>query len=817
MTRLFQTDETPLAALRVVELPGIITSHLGKTLRDLGADVLKVEPPGGDPDRLLPPLAGPRGRQLGLPWTALNLGKKSISLDPSSSSDRDHLGKLFHTADVILTAEQPGSEPLFQIDPDTVSSSGSRPVVVALTPFGRAGPGSEWPGSDLVQFAMGGYLQMTGTEAESPMKPSAPLQTELLACNHALVGLLIALRRRRQSGQGAVVDQSMRDAVPWMLTHTYQYWDLERRNLSRQGSGRDFGGARARLKSVHRVKDGYIVWMFQTGHIGARSIRRFIGWMDSLGYAPGWLKDLDWSSVDLVRSAEGLQERLEEAFDRFFLTLTREEMLTWALENGLMLASLQSLDEVARDVQLETRKAWRLVKQPGLSELQVPGPPVRISGISWEPRGPAPSPGEHHNLWSESPGAPVPAENSSLDGLPLAGVRVLDMGTTLAGPAAARHLADFGAEVIKIESEVHPDTLRVGTPYANGKPGINRSAYFAAYNAGKRSFALNLQAASSKTVLRRLVESADVLMENFAPGVTRRLGITYETIRSWNPRIVMASHCLQGQTGPRSTHRGYGQIASGMTGWYDLTGPSGSEPLGPYSAYTDFISWPYLAAAILIALERREVTGKGAHIDHAQVESSIHFLAPLLLDFQLNDRIASRRGNREDHVAPNGTYRCAGDDRWVAISVRSSSEWSSLCSLLGRSDIANDPELASLDGRKAREDELDHVISEWTAGRDAFEVAAQLRDLGVAAGPVYKASDLFADAQLAEGGFFRRLYHPELGDHAVITNSFRIEGLDAGPHKAAPLLGADTYDICTQLLRIDDDTFVRYQEQGVLR
>src|SRR5690348_13654708 len=190
-------------------------------------------------------------------------------------------------------------------------------------------------------------------------------------------------------------------------------------------------------------------------------------------------------------------------------------------------------------------------------------------------------------------------------GLPLAGVRVIDFCTTVAGPSAVRHLADFGAQVIKVESQAHPDTLRTATPYKDRTAGLNRSGYFAAYNAGKLSLALNMQKPEAKQIVRRLVERSDVLVETFVPGVMARWGLTYEVLSGWNPRLIMASHSLQGQTGPHARHRGYGQIASAMSGWYDLTGEEGGEPLGPYSAYTDFICWPFLLTAILVALEER--------------------------------------------------------------------------------------------------------------------------------------------------------------------------------------------------------------------
>ena len=277
----------------------------------------------------------------------------------------------------------------------------------------------------------------------------------------------------------------------------------------------------------------------------------------------------------------------------------------------------------------------------------------------------------------------------------------------------------------------------------------------------------------------------------------------------------MASHCLQGQWGPHAKHRGYGQIASAMSGWYDLTGMEGEEPLGPYSAYTDFICWPFLLSAILVAFEVREMTGRGQYIDHAQLESSIHFLAAPLLDLQVNDRLITRRGNREDYAAPNNAYRCRGDDRWVAITVTSDAAWTAVCSALGHAEAATDGRFATLLARKAHEDEMDALIATWTADEEPFALAERLQAAGVAAGVVARAEDLFRDPQLEHRQFFRRLDHAELGNHAVLTQSFRIEGIDPGPRRAAPLLGEHTLEICTEILGMTDDEIADFAAEGV--
>ena len=252
-----------------------------------------------------------------------------------------------------------------------------------------------------------------------------------------------------------------------------------------------------------------------------------------------------------------------------------------------------------------------------------------------------------------------------------------------------------------------------------------------------------------------------------------------------------------------------------MTGWYDLTGEEGGEPLGPYSAYTDFLSWPFLLSAILVALDVRDRTGEGTHIDHAQVESSLHFLAPLLLEYERTGRTRTRRGNAEDDAVPSNAYPCR-DGEWVALSVQTDAAVQTLCEVLGLVDEARDSALATLAGRIAQRARIDAAIYARTRERDARQLAADLQAAGISAGLVARASDLFADPQLAHRGFFRRLQHEELGDHAVITHSFRVSGMEAGPFAGAPRLGENTYAIARDLLGMDDETFAALTASGVL-
>lgn len=388
---------------------------------------------------------------------------------------------------------------------------------------------------------------------------------------------------------------------------------------------------------------------------------------------------------------------------------------------------------------------------------------------------------------------------------PLEGINVLDFSATVLGPTVTRYLADHGATVVKVESSIHPETTRTGAPHAAGERGIDRSGYFATHNAGKLSLSLNMNKAEAIDVARRLVKWADIVIETFTPGIMARWGLDYEALREIKPDIIMASSSLQGQTGPYASHRGYGMVSAAMTGWFHLTGWPDGEPVGPYSAYSDFIGWGYLLISILAALDHRSHTGEGQYIDHSHVESGAQFLAPALLDYQASGHVASRNGNRDQDAAPHGAYRCRGPDRWCAIAITSREEWLALCGALENPGWANDPRFSTLSGRKANEDELDKLIEAWTVNADAEAAMDLLQGAGVPAGIVANAEDLFRDPQLQHRRAFITLDHPEIGSHQITTAAFRSSAFSNLPRSPAPLMGQHNEHVLRDFLGMSDD------------
>ena len=295
-----------------------------------------------------------------------------------------------------------------------------------------------------------------------------------------------------------------------------------------------------------------------------------------------------------------------------------------------------------------------------------------------------------------------------------------------------------------------------------------------------------------------------------------RWGLGYDDLRRIKPDIVMFSASMLGHGGPHSKQPGFGPVLTSLAGLSNLTGWPDRAPNPPYGAYTDFLL-PHLGvSAIVAALDNRQRTGEGTHVDLSQLEGSLQYLAPTLLDYQANGHIQSRIGNADPAMAPHAVYPCAGDDRWCAIACETDEQWQALCGVLGRPALASEPRYATLDARKANETELDALVSAWTSDKDAYDVMQRCQASGVAAGVVQNCQDLFSDPQIEHRGHFVYLDHPEMGVHATDGNCFTLSESPAEYQRPAPLLGQHTHQICREVLGMSDDEIAALESQGVL-
>ncbi len=398
----------------------------------------------------------------------------------------------------------------------------------------------------------------------------------------------------------------------------------------------------------------------------------------------------------------------------------------------------------------------------------------------------------------------------------LEGVKVADFCWALAGPRSIKILSDHGAEVIKIEGRnKRIDNQRVTAPFKDGIPGVNRGAIFNPYNTGKLSVALNLAHPKGVEVAKRFVARADIVAENMAGGTMKRMGLGYEELKKVKPDIIMLSSSVQGQTGPRSVLPGFGIHLAALAGLRYITGWPDREP-ADLEVYTDFIISHFAIPTILAALLYRRRTGKGQYIDMSQYESALHFMAPLILDNVVNNRVAKREGNRYPYAAPHGAYRCRGEDRWCAIAVFTDEEWNSFCKVIGNPAWTKSPKFVTLLARKENEEELDRLVETWTVSQSAEEVMGLMQTAGVAAGVILTTEDLIEhDPQLKHRHFHWKLAHPEMGDYIAPGPSF-VLSKSPSELRRAPLLGEHNEYALKEILGMSDDEIAELVIEGVI-
>jgi len=401
--------------------------------------------------------------------------------------------------------------------------------------------------------------------------------------------------------------------------------------------------------------------------------------------------------------------------------------------------------------------------------------------------------------------------------VPLQGVRVADFTWIGAGSYATKILADFGADVVKIESGKRVDSLRLAAPYKDGVKGVNRSGYFADRNTSKRSITIDMKHAEALGLVKRLIAKSDIIANNFTPGVMDRFGLDYEAVRKMKPDIIYLSMSMQGSAGPQSGYLGYGSSMASVTGFQHLTGLPGREPAGTGTNYPDHVPNPcHSAFAVLAALRHRRRTGEGQRIDIAQTEPTIALLGPAILDLTVNGHLQQPRGNDHPTAAPYGVFRCSGEDRWIAICVMNDAQWQALHAVLREPEWMRSPEWGTEASRHARRAELAEKLHAETAKWSAEELMQTLQAHGVPAGVVENAGDVIErDPQLAHRKHWVSLEHPEMGRTLYNAPPFRCSRTPVALSKPAPLLGQHTLEICRDLMELSEDEIKRLEAAGV--
>ncbi|HEX2171067.1 MAG TPA: CoA transferase [Dehalococcoidia bacterium] len=810
-----------LAGVRVIDLTGALGAWAAKLLGDFGADVVKVEPPGGAPTRRYEPFLGGQPDTGPSLWFAYHhANARSVALDLDRPEDRARFRDLAAGADVVLEDSPPAYLAGRGLGYADLAAANPRLILASVTGFGQTGPHAAWRATDLIAWSMAGATYLSGLPDREPLASAG--QTAVFAGFYAAHGILLALEERARSRLGQHVEVSAQEAVAahneMVLPYIYM------------------GEVARRIGSEYLMvvpcqtfpcRDGYV--MIATVSQGQWA--GLVEWLTAEGAAEDLVEER-WTD-QLVRIAE--RDHVHAVIRRWVAGYRKWDLFHAAQARSLPFAVVSTTADLAHDDHLIARQALPARDWAGTGRaIAAPGPIARLGEGGARFRRLAPAAGEHTiEVLAEANGRRTAARGtrsvdqdlsstargrSSAAG-PLAGLKVADFTWVVAGPSGTRILADFGATVVKVEAIVGGDNARFLPPYRDSIRGENRSGFFNAFNRNKLSLKLDLKHPDGVAVARRLAAWADVVTANFSAGTMDRFGLGYETLRQANPGLIMAEMPGFGASGPYRDYVSYALTLQALSGITNLTGYPDAPPTGVGFALADHLGGQTLAWSVLLGLAHRRRTGRGQWIEIAQIEASLATIGPAVLDYFANGSVWPPRANAPTTFrhGPTGVFPCAGPDRWVAIDVETDDEWQALCRAIDRPDLAADPAYATPDQRAAKGAELAEAVTAWTSRYDPWEAAATLQRAGVPAGPVCDAVDLIErDRHLAERGFYQVVDHPEIGPAPVDRSPIRLSRTPGSIRARAPLLGEHTEYVLGQVLGLPQEEIDRLLIEGVV-
>ncbi|MCF6387397.1 CoA transferase [Mycobacterium sp. MBM] len=744
-----------LDGVRVVEVAGRPSIRIAASIcAALGADVVRVVLSGDDESTAgAHPLVDERAMSV-----AWDRGKRIAVADRTNSA---WLTALVADADILLTSAESGAGDPFSDSRCGVPFDG---VQLLATPFGTTGPYAAYRGAELNVCAMGGPAVYVGEPDREPLVPPFMLAAYQTALS-GLAGALGALLARRS----ARIDIAEYEALA--TSHMTGLYSLSL-----------FAGAVPR-RAGHRkpnpypfttlpCADGRVCLAFLAGH----QWKRLLDVMDN----PDWSADPRFA--DRRRNGELYADELDDLVSQWLGRHTKDELRKMSVARGIPLGPLETIDDLHRSEQFAQRGFLQQAAVDG-REIALPALPFHDQVAGGAP---------------EVQARPLGGE------LPLAGLRVVDLSWVMSGPMAAQFLTDMGADVVKVESRTHLDASRQGLPLIAdveaGDAGTtpNMMPHFNAVNRGKRSIMLDLSSAAGLAVLRRMVEEADVVIENLGAGSLERLGLSMKELHQLRPGLVVLRISMAGQDGPDAGLPGYAPQSTSIGGLDVLAGYPGESPLGMVALNLgDITVASFGAVAVLAALQRARTAGNGTVVDLSMIEVHSAAIAPLFAARQLDDVDLSPMGNGHRIHFPHGMFRAAGDDAWLSIAVRDAREWAALAATVGLpADIANRTDPAS---RREVADDIDKLIGAWTATRTPQDATEQLQRVGVPAAPAYGVEELMVDPHARERGVVVDLDHHLIGFVPVYGSPLHADPAIAAVTKRAPDLGEHTWDVLGEL------------------
>ena len=743
-----------------------------RLLADLGATVVKVESPQGDPSRNSPA------------FLCCNTNKLGIVLDLDTPGGKRAFRRLIRLSDILVETLSAGRVQALQLDEKRLKRINPRLIHISITGFGRTGPKRAYRSCDAVASAAGGQTFVTRTPDGAPAQLFGG-QSGYVASLFGANAAILALRKRALTGKGSYADLSAQEAVASTLDPV---------RIDYLHDGRVAADRRA-----GNPDDSFAVLPCRDGHIQLTVFRNWetlLELMRAEGKASELL-DPKWRQKS-YRAKH--RRRILDAVSAWSRTHTRKDLFELGQAMQFPWAPIASPEEVVRSPQLRARRFFvRARLRKSNRGIPVPGLPFKCSRFAPPPLKPPPLLGEHTRQvlqsLEHSPRhcAQVLPARRIASGDILRGFRVIDLTRMLSGPYATRILGDFGAEVVKVQSRLT----------AHGAERAD-SAYFRAWNRNKRSVSLNLNYPEARSIFLELVSVSDVVVENYSPRVLSNWGLTYERLRKAKPDLIMVSISAMGQTGPWKNHVGYAPTFHALSGLLSASSPSPDALVDLGNAYGDVIAGLYASLAVLASIERREATGQGQYVDLSSYEALCALLGPAFV---------KAAQNRSPEVC--GCYPCRGSDRWCAICIAGEAEWQAFCRICGDAALKLG-KYSTSSGRRKHRTELDAAIGRWTGKGEAETVARRLQDAGIPAAVAQNAEDLARDRHLAARRFFVSLQHPASRTDIADRSALWPWREPTSHWKPAPALGADNRHVLRKILGYSRSRIQSLIKAGIL-
>ncbi|PTR22828.1 crotonobetainyl-CoA:carnitine CoA-transferase CaiB-like acyl-CoA transferase [Rhodococcus sp. OK519] len=783
-----QQQDVLLRDFRVVDFStGIAGSYCTKMLVDAGADVVKVETGAdGDPLRCWRQ-SGDTGPGDGALFQYLAAGKRSIRGSLRDSRVREFVAG----ADLVVESGE-----LTTDDIEFVRRTTPGVDILSVTPFGRTGPWAHLPATDFTLQALAGSMAIRGPEGREPLQAGGRLG-EWIAGSFAAataLGLRVGAAGRGRGGEWADLSMLESMGVAMALYHpvTAVLSGAPGRRTPRT----------VEIPSIEHGLDGYVGFCTIT----AQMFEDFLIMIDRADLLA------DDSIVDVRRRQERYAE-FKSTIESWTTSMPVEAIDEIASAMRIPVAPIGTPETVTQNMHFAERGVF--VENP--AGFVQPRRPYLVDGALPDPVRAAPSLGEHDSDRPWNPRTQPSRTLDETDDAPLAGVRVLDLTAFWAGPAATQLLAGMGAEVIKVESVQRPDGMRFTSTRSPGEPDWwEAGGVYQGANAGKLGVTLDLSRPEGVDVLLEMIRNSDIVIENFSPRVLDNFGLTWERIHEANPAAVFVRMPAFGLSGPWRDRTGFAQTMEQATGLSWMTGYRDGSPMvlkGP----CDPVAGLHAVVATLSALELARSRGRGCFVEVPMVESALNVAAEMVIEHSAYGNALSRDGNRGPIGAPQGVYRCAGEENWLAVAVTDDARWEAACDVLGFPDSVLEPEFASANGRRRHHDRLDELLTEFCAARDVDELEGALTSRGIAAARVVDPSRILDNPQVRARGFPEKLDHPVLG-------TFEIPGLPvvfashSGPAFTvpAPLLGQHNAEVLTALAGVDPERLVQLSDADVI-